>query len=50
MKIDSFFFLVLFVEITSCNAIDIFENLTMSKGVLTWVENFWSYNETYIDY
>jgi len=34
----------------SCNAIDIFENLTLSKGALTWVENFSSYNAKIIDY
>jgi hypothetical protein len=31
-------------QITSYNAIDIFENLAMNKGALTWVEMFWSYN------
>jgi len=37
-------------QIASCNAIDIFENLTMNKGPLIWVEFFWSYNVHVIDY
>jgi hypothetical protein len=36
-------------QIASYNAIDIFENLTMSTGALTWIENFWSYNAKVID-
>jgi hypothetical protein len=36
-------------QIASCNVIDMFENLTMNKGALTWVENFWSYNAKVID-
>jgi hypothetical protein len=28
----------------------IFENLSMSKGALTWVEKFWSYNAKVVDY
>jgi hypothetical protein len=37
-------------QIASCNAIDIFENLTMNKGPLIWVEFFWNYNVHVIDY
>jgi hypothetical protein len=37
-------------QIISYNAIDIFLNLTMNRGALTWVENFWSYNAKVIDY
>jgi hypothetical protein len=37
-------------QIASYNAIDIFENLTMNRGVLTWVKFFWSYNAKVIDY
>jgi hypothetical protein len=33
-----------------CNTIDIFENQTMSKGAMTWVENLWSYDAKVIDY
>jgi hypothetical protein len=29
---------------------DIFENLTMNRGALTWVEVFWSYHAKVIDY
>jgi len=55
MKVDSLFCFVLSCwnfpsQIASCNATDIFENLTLSKGALTWVENFWSYNAKVIDY
>jgi hypothetical protein len=51
MKVDSCFVLFYHVEqITSNNAIDIFENLTMKRGALTWVEFFWSYNAKVIDY
>jgi hypothetical protein len=28
----------------------IFENVTMNRGALTWVENFGSYNAKVIDY
>jgi hypothetical protein len=38
------------VEIASCNAVDVFENLTMSRGALTWVDNVWSYNAKVLDY
>ncbi len=31
-------------------AIDIFENLTMNRGAVTWVEMFWNYNAKVIDY
>jgi hypothetical protein len=49
MKIDNLFWFVLscwdfLTQIVSYIAIDIFENLTMSRGVLSWVENFWNYN------
>jgi hypothetical protein len=37
-------------QITLYNAIDIFENLTMNKGALSWVEDFSSYNAKVIDY
>jgi hypothetical protein len=37
-------------QIASYNAIDIFENLTMNKGALTWAEKVWSYNAKVIDY
>ncbi len=55
MKVDSLFCFVLSCwnfpsQIASCNAIDIFENLTLSRGALTWVGNFWSYNAKVIDY
>jgi hypothetical protein len=55
MKVDNFFCFVLSCwdfpnQIISCNVIDIFENLTMSRGALTWVENFWSYDVKVIDY
>jgi len=55
MKVDNFFCFILSCwnfpnQITSYNAIDIFENLIMNKGALTWVEFFWSYNAKVIDY
>jgi hypothetical protein len=55
MKVDSFFCFILSCwnfpnQITSYNVIDIFENLTMNKGALTWVEKNWSYNAKVIDY
>jgi hypothetical protein len=34
----------------SCNVIGIFENLTTSRGTLTWVENFWSYDAKVISF
>jgi hypothetical protein len=37
-------------QIASYNVIDIFENLTMNRGALTWVENFWNYIAKVIDY
>jgi len=37
-------------QITSYIDIDVFENLIMNKGALTWVEMFWSYNAKVIDY
>jgi hypothetical protein len=45
MNVDICFVLLYHVEISknnasSYNAIDIFENLTMNRGALTWVENF----------
>jgi ribonucleotide reductase alpha subunit len=57
MKLNKFF-LFCFVlscwnfpnQIVSCNAIDIFENLTMSKDTLTWIEFFWNYYAKVIDY
>jgi hypothetical protein len=54
MKVDSFFCFILSFwnfpnQITSYNAIDIFENLTMNRGALTWVESFWNYNAKVID-
>ncbi len=55
MKVDYFILFILSCwnflnQITSYNVIDIFENLTMNKGALTWVEMFWSYNAKVIDY
>jgi hypothetical protein len=55
MKVDNLFCFVLSCwnfqsQTISCNAIDIFENLTLSRGALTWVENFWSHNAKVIDY
>jgi hypothetical protein len=55
MKVDKFLFFILSCwnflnQITSYNAIDIFENLTMNKGALIWVEMFWNYNAKDIDY
>ncbi len=55
MKIDNLFCFILSCwnfpkKITSYNAIDIFGNLAMNKGALTWVEIFWSYNAKVIDY
>jgi hypothetical protein len=50
MNVVSNFVLFYHVEIASCNAFDVFENLTMNKGALTWVENFWSYNAKAIIY
>jgi hypothetical protein len=55
MKVDKFLFFILSCwnflnQITSYNAIDIFENLTMNKGALIWVEMFWNYNVKDIDY
>jgi hypothetical protein len=45
MKVDNLLFfnsiMLKFTKpITSYNAIDIFENLTMNRGGLTWVEMF----------
>jgi hypothetical protein len=45
MKVDSLFCFVLSCwnfpnQITLCNVIVIFENLTMSRGALTWVDIF----------
>jgi hypothetical protein len=47
MKVDNLFYLILSCwnflnQITSYNAIDIFENLTMNRDALIWVEMFWS--------
>jgi hypothetical protein len=55
MEVDNLFCFVLSCwnfpnQIASCNAIDIFENLAMNRGELTWVENFWSYDAKAIDY
>jgi hypothetical protein len=55
MKVGSLFCSILSCqnfpnEITSCNAIDIFENLTLNRGALIWVEIFWTYNAKVIDY
>ncbi len=54
MKVNSFVFIQLCWnfpnQTTSYNAIDIFENLTMNRGALTWVESFWNYNAKVIDY
>jgi hypothetical protein len=55
MKVDSLFCFILSCwnfpnQITSYNAIDIFENLIMNRGASTWVEMFWSYNAKVIDY
>jgi hypothetical protein len=55
MKVDNLFYFILSClnfpnQITSYNAIDIFENLTMNRGALNWVEMFWSYNAKVIDY
>jgi hypothetical protein len=55
MKVDSLFCFVLSCgdfpnKITSCNAIDIFENLTMNRGALIWVESFWIYDAKVFDY
>jgi len=45
MKVDNFFCFILsrwnfLNQIISYNAIDTFENLTMNRGALTWVEIF----------
>jgi hypothetical protein len=45
MKVDSLFCFILLCsnfpnQITLYNAIDIFENLTMNKGAVIWVECF----------
>jgi len=45
MKVDNLFCSIVFCwnfpnQIISCNATNIFENLTMNKGALTWVEIF----------
>ncbi len=55
MNVDSLFRFILSWwnfpnQITWYNVIDIFENLTMNRGALTWVESFWSYNAKVIDY
>jgi hypothetical protein len=55
MKVDSLFSFVLSCldfpnQIASCNVIDIFENLILNWGALTWVGNFQSYNANVIDY
>jgi hypothetical protein len=55
MKLDSLFCSILSCwnfpnQITSYNAIDIFENLTKNRGALTLVEIFWSYNAKVIAY
>jgi len=55
MNVNNFFCFILSCwnflnQIASYNAIDIFENLTMNRGALTWVEIFWSYNAKVIDY
>jgi hypothetical protein len=55
MKVDSLFCFFLLCrnfpnQIISYNVIDIFENLTMNRSALTWVEFFWSYNAKVIDY
>jgi hypothetical protein len=55
MKVDNLFCFILSCwnfpnQITSYNAIDIFENVTMNRGALTWIEMFWSYNAKVIDY
>jgi hypothetical protein len=55
MKVDNLFCFILSCwnfpnQITSYNAIGIFENLRMNRGALTWVEKFWSYNAKVIDY
>jgi hypothetical protein len=55
MKVDNLFCFVLSCwdslnQIASCNVINIFENLIMSWGALTWVENFQSYDAKVIDY
>jgi hypothetical protein len=55
MKVDNLFCFILLHwnfpnQITSYNAIDIFENLTMNRGALYWVESFWCYNAKVIDY
>jgi hypothetical protein len=55
IKVDSLFCSIISCwnfpnQIISYNAIDIFENLTMNGGALTWVESFWNYNAKVIDY
>jgi len=55
MKVDNLFCFILLCwnfpnQITSYNAIDIFENLTMTRGALIWVESFCTYNAKVIDY
>ncbi len=55
MKVDNLFCFILSCwnflnQITSYNAIVIFENLTMNRGALTWVEMFWNYNAKVIYY
>ncbi len=55
MRVYSLFWFVLScwdfpTQIVSYNVIVIFENLTMSSGAVTWVENFWNYDAKVIDY
>jgi hypothetical protein len=56
VKVDNLFcFILSLVDISQIkllhiNAIDIFEDLTMNTGAMTWVEFFWSYNVKNIDY
>jgi hypothetical protein len=55
MKVNNLFCFILScwnlpIQIISYIAIDIFENLTMNRGALTWVEIFWNYNAKVIDY
>jgi len=55
MKVDSLFCYVPSCwffpnQIASSNVLNIFESLTMNRGALTWVHNFWSYDAKVIDY
>jgi hypothetical protein len=56
MKVDNLFLLILSqvdisqIKLLHIMLLDIFENLTMNTGAMSWVEIFWSYNVKNIDY